>query len=321
MDHGAEKLDEFRNYYPSLISEFYNPKMPETVGKLVESADLVIVHEWTSPEVVEALGMAKAKHDFILLFHDTHHRVVSDPEGMSCYDFSHFDGALVFGEVLRKIYETKGWIPKVWTWHEAADVSLFKPRRDQKKKGDLVWIGNWGDDEREEELMEYLILPVAKLGIKARIYGVRYPDHALKALKNAGIEYGGWLPNYKVPEVFAQYRLTLHIPRRPYVELLPGIPTIRPFEAMACGMPLICSPWKDSEDLFTKGTDYLQVSSDKEMKEEIEHVLNDPLLSESLSSHGNDVIQNYHTCGHRVDQLEDILVEMGVSQSLIHLNA
>src|SRR5699024_5366405 len=111
---------------------------------------------------------------------------------------SNYDGALVFGEVINRIYQEKKWIQKVWTWHEAADIDLFSPDRDQEKEGDLVWIGNWGDGERTRELMEFLIEPVKDLGLKAKVYGVRYPEAARKALDQAGIDYGGWLPNYKV---------------------------------------------------------------------------------------------------------------------------
>src|SRR5918999_1106607 len=84
-------------------------------------------------------------------------------------------------------------------------------------------------------------------------------------MTSAGIRYCGWLPNYKVPEVFARSRVTLHIPRRPYVRELPGIPTIRPFEALACGVPLICSPWRDTEKLFTAGSDFLIAHNGDEM--------------------------------------------------------
>ena len=43
-----------------------------------------------------------------------------------------------------------------------------------------MWIGNWGDDERSEELREFLIEPVKTLGLKAQVYGVRYPQEALR---------------------------------------------------------------------------------------------------------------------------------------------
>jgi spore maturation protein CgeB len=65
--------------------------------------------------------------------------------------------------------------------------------------------------------------------------------------------------------VFSRYRVTVHVPRRPYAEALPGIPTIRPFEAMACGIPLISAPWQDTEKLFRGGTDFLFASSGAEM--------------------------------------------------------
>ena len=56
-----------------------------------------------------------------------------------------------------------------------------------------------------------------------------------------------------LPTSFAQHRMTIHVPRRPYVEALPGIPTIRVFEALACGIPLVSAPWQDEEALVPAG--------------------------------------------------------------------
>lgn len=316
-DHGAEKLDEFRQYYPSLNPQFYNPDKKLNYRNILGDADLVIVHEWNEPELVAEIGKQKKNFNYRLLFHDTHHRAVSDEENMKKYDFSNYDGALVFGDVIKKIYLEKKWVEKVWTWHEAADADLFTPQRDGEKEGDLVWIGNWGDNERTEELMEFLIEPVKELGIKAKVYGVRYPEKAKKALEDAGIEYGGYLPNYKVPEVFARYKVTVHVPRRPYVEMLAGIPTIRPFEALSCGIPLICSPWEDAEHLFTPGEDYLVVRNGNDMSYRIAEVLKSAQLAQSLSQNGRKTIEEKHTCAHRVDGLEIILKELGIGENKI----
>ncbi len=65
---------------------------------------------------------------------------------------------------------------------------------------DLVWIGNWGDDERAAELSEFLFTPVEALKLDAALYGVRYPEEARQTLARAGFDYGGWLPNFRVPE-------------------------------------------------------------------------------------------------------------------------
>jgi spore maturation protein CgeB len=313
-DHGAERLDEFRQYYPSLNPQFYNPEKKLNYQNILGEADLVIVHEWNDPEFVAEIGKQKNRFGYKLLFHDTHHRAVSAEEEMAKFNFSNYDGALVFGEVIKKIYQEKNWVKNVWTWHEAADAEFFSPNRDEEKEGDLVWIGNWGDGERKEELFEFLINPVKELGIKAKVYGVRYPEKAQKALADAGIEYGGWLPNYKVPEVFAQYKVTVHVPRRPYVQMLPGIPTIRPFEALSCGIPLVCSPWNDAEKMFSPGEDYLIAKDGNDMGYKIAEVLKSAQLAQSLSQNGRKTILAKHTCAHRVDELESIFRELGLEE-------
>jgi len=316
-DHGAGKASEFTTYYSRMKPRFYDQDNPDYKAML-KDVDLVIVHEWNPHELIAALGKLKPAFGYKLLFHDTHHRAVSDTESMSRYDFSNYDGALVFGDVLKRIYLQKGWVNKVCTWHEAADTELFHPILETEKEGDLVWIGNWGDDERAAELEEFLIRPVKNLGIKAKVYGVRYPETALKALKEAGIEYGGYLPNYNAPEIFARYRVTVHIPRRPYVELLQGIPTIRPFEALACGIPLISAPWDDAEHLFVSGRDFLTADNGSQMQAAILRVLSDDSLARNLSQTGRNTILARHTCVHRADELEAVFAEIGLPQSAIH---
>jgi spore maturation protein CgeB len=272
----------------------------------LDGADLVIVHEWNAHELVRGIGEHRSRNNYVLLFHDTHHRMVTQPESMAGYDLRHYDGVLAYGEVLRRLYEARGPARRAWTWHEAADTRVFKPIPDIERERDFVWVGNWGDDERTAELHEFLIEPARELRLGARIFGVRYPDAAQSALRDAGIEYGGWLPNFDAPKVFAGFKFTVHVPRRPYVETLPGIPTIRPFEALACGIPLICSPWNDSERLFRPGQDYLVARNGAEMKRQMRAVLNDPSLARDLARNGLETVRQRHTCSHRVDELLDI---------------
>ena len=172
--------------------------------------------------------------------------------------------------------------------------------------GDLVWIGNWGDDERAAELNEFLFEPVNALGLRAKVYGVRYPLEALGRLAEAGIEYGGYLPNYRAPEVYGQYRCTVHVPRGPYARALPGIPTIRVFEALACAIPLFSAPWQDSERLFEQGEEFWMARNGIEMTGMIEQVLAHPERGQSRARCGFEMVQRRHTCAHRVDELLEI---------------
>jgi spore maturation protein CgeB len=111
--------------------------------------------------------------------------------------------------------------------------------------------------------------------------------------------------------VFARYHVTIHVPRRPYTRALPGIPTIRPFEALASGIPLITSPWPDTEGLFSPGEDFLVARDGDEMKRCLRAVLADEALAHELVTHGRRTILERHTCGHRVDELFHIYKELG----------
>ncbi len=302
-------LQAFRDYYPDLPVQLYDAEAPD-LHALLADADLVLVHEWNPPALVKSIGEKRVGANWKLLFHDTHHRAVTAPDEMAQFDLRNYDGVLAFGQVIRDLYLANGWTARAWTWHEAADVRVFYPRDCDDKPSDLVWIGNWGDDERTAELSEFLIEPVVELKLKASIYGVRYPDSALAKLKAAGIGYGGYLPNFRAPFTFSLSRVTVHVPRRPYVEALPGIPTIRPFEALACGIPLVSAPWDDAENLFRVGRDFLVARDRNEMKAQLRAVLNEPELRASLIESGLETIRARHTCGHRADELLAIAEEL-----------
>ena len=309
-EHGDEPLARFHQTFPNLEPTFYDPAALD-LDRALGGADVVLVHEWSDPDLVQRIGTHRARTGgYRLFFHDTHHRAVTAREQMANYDLRGYDGVLAYGGVIRDLYLSEGWAKRAWTWHEAADVRLFEPIQGAECEGDLVWIGNWGDEERTAELHEFLFEPVTALGLRARVHGVRYPEHGREALARAGIEYAGWLANYEVPAVFSRFRVTVHIPRRPYVQVLPGIPTIRPFEALACGIPLVSAPWQDVEGLFTAGKDFLIARNGDEMKRHLRAILEDDGLAQSLAEHGRRTILERHTCAHRVNELLEIYQEL-----------
>jgi spore maturation protein CgeB len=314
-EHGPAALDAYRSAYPNLESARYDPATLDLDAALA-GADLVLVHEWNDHALVERIGRHRARRGgYRLLFHDTHHRAASAREQMAAYDLRHYDGVLAFGRAIRDVYLEEGWCRRAWVWHEAADARVFRPL-EAEPAGDLVWVGNWGDDERTAELHEFLLGPVRALGLKAKVYGVRYPDHAIEALAGAGVEYGGWLPNHCAPAAFARHRVTVHVPRRPYARQLPGIPTIRVFEALACGIPLVCAPWDDAEGLFTPGKDYLVARDGAEMAEHLRTLLAEPAKARELAQHGRATVLARHTCGHRVDELLAIDAELRAGKAV-----
>ena len=308
-DHGEEGLAAFRESYPELHSMVYAADTDPVA--LLGDAELVIVHEWNDPALVAAIGRLRSKGGrFTLLFHDTHHRAVSAPDEMKAFDLSGYDGVLAFGEALSEVYRDWGWGRRVWTWHEAADLRRFHPPAGEGERTGLVWIGNWGDGERSDEIVRFLLAPAREAGLPLDIYGVRYPDEARATLAKHGAHYHGWAANAAAPGIFARHLATVHVPRRYYASLLAGIPTIRVFEALACGIPLLSAPWDDAEGLFRVGTDFLMVENGDAMTRALREVRDDADLRESLVAHGLETIRARHSCAHRVDELFTILADI-----------
>jgi spore maturation protein CgeB len=312
--HGEAGLDAFRREYPELRSRFYEPE--DDPAELVGDSDIVIAHEWNEPALIAALGRLRRRAGFTLLFHDTHHRAVSDPDAVRRFDLSGYDGVLAFGDALAEVYRRWGWGERVFVWHEAADIRLFRPPAIEGRRSGLVWIGNWGDDERTAELETFLLAPAAAVHLPPDVYGVRYPPLALDMLARYGATYRGWLANADVPHVFATPLATVHVPRRFYAAQLPGIPTIRVFEALACGIPLVCAPWRDDEGLFRPGKDYLVAETGDEMRKHLLALQSDPDLRRSFAGCGLTTIRARHTCAHRARELLEIVQRLRGTRDL-----
>jgi spore maturation protein CgeB len=309
-DQGESPLANFAATFPELHVATYGPDFDHE--EALDGADVVIVHEWTASELVARLGALRRNGGgFTLLFHDTHHRGVTDANSIADLALEEYDAVLAFGGTLRARYLQRGWGRQVFTWHEAADTRRFYPRQAPEAPDDLIWIGNWGDGERARELTEFLIEPASRLQLSGTVHGVRYPDEALSRLRNSPLAYRGWIANADVPAAFARHRMTVHVPRRPYVEALPGIPTIRMFEALACGIPLVSAPWRDEEGLFRPGEDFLAARDGVEMARYLDALRHDATMAQALRESGLARIQARHSCAHRVDELLAILAQRG----------
>ena len=309
---GAHSLAQFAQTYPTLRIKEY--ELAEGEARLraeaLRGTDIVLLHEWNTPELAHRLLALREQLGFRLLFHDTHHRASSSPAQIRLFGIDRFDGVVAFGEALRRIYRERFGIARAWTLHEAADTAVFYPRPATEKSHDVVWIGNWGDGERSAEIREFLLEPAAHLQpARVSIYGVRYPEDGLQALRQAGVDYHGYLPNLDAPEVYARARLTVHIPRQQYAGAMAGIPTIRVFEALACGIPLLSAPWEDTEKLFNP-EDFCMVPNGAAMQAAMETLLADSRAAEAQAQRGLATVRARHTCCHRAQQLSAICEEV-----------
>ena len=79
-DVASRAIDTFHSTYPELDVRFYtrDASLPAFLNRELADADLVIIHEWSEPDVVNEILARKKRLGFRALFHDTHHRAYSN---------------------------------------------------------------------------------------------------------------------------------------------------------------------------------------------------------------------------------------------------
>jgi spore maturation protein CgeB len=325
-EHGLRPLVEFRRRFPFVKVRLYRsePRAPlaRRLACELEGVDVVIVHEWPGvehPALVELLAGLRRTCGFLLLFHDTHYRLLVQPARLARLELDRFDAILAYGPSLADEYRRRG-LSEVHVFHEAADPVLFHPAppREDEPLDDALFIGNWGGRDRAHELREHVLRPARRFKDTRRfaIYGVRYPPPVLDTMvRFYGVEYRGWLPNYLAPQRFNQTRVALHVVRRQYARQLYGIPTIRVFEALACGAALVSTRWPDTDRLFREGTQYVVADTREQFVEALDWLWHDPAARERLGREGRARILEAHTCRHRAEQL--LAIVAGLRRSVV----
>ena len=319
LDQGQAALVGFASRFPTLRSRRYRPGEPN-LDRALAGAEVVLVDEWTDPTLVAAIGAHHAaRGGYRLLHHDGHHRVLSDRPGWEAVELGGYDAVLVASRALADAYAGRASVRRVYTWHEAADLRVVsRGARSailaRPEVSDLVWIGD-GSDHDEDGLVELLVGPIRNLGLRATIYGVRHPTRVRIALERAGADLPGYLPSHAVPAALARARLTVQLPRRGAANEPGGAPAIRPFTALACGVPLVSAARDDAEHLLEPGRDFLIARTGREMAAQIAALLADPARARALAAHGRDTVLARHTCGHRVAELFAILRDLDVREA------
>jgi len=278
-DHSAEVLNPTR------------PPASVDLAAVLGDADLVVVHESSPAALIERVCDHHRRHDgYRLLFHATDPSTPTDAAGIDS-----FDGILAGRETIRQGYVEAGWQERAWTWHEAADTRIFHPQPAIEPDADVVLIGGWGDAARAAALRELLIHPARQLRLRGAIHGPTPPRPARLRLRLTGIHHCPPVADEAIPELFARHRLTVQIPSYPAA--------ISPFEALACGIPLISAPGGAADEALLPERDYLVARDRAETREAMQAVLELPEFALQLSQSGLEAIQTGHTCAHRAQEL------------------
>jgi spore maturation protein CgeB len=78
------------------------------------------------------------------------------------------------------------------------------------------------------------------------------------------------------------------------------------FEAMACRIPIVSSPWDDAENLFTPEA-YFRVATGEQMKFALRMLLREPEFAAATADAAYRLVMERHTCRHRALELLGIV--------------
>jgi nucleoside-diphosphate-sugar epimerase/spore maturation protein CgeB len=190
----------------------------------------------------------------------------------------------------------------------SADPETYRPV-DAPRRWDLSYLGTWSAD-RQPVLERLLIEPARRLPhLSFVVAGPQYPDDIAWPANVQRIDH---VPPADHPAFYAASRFTLNVTRADMVEAGHS-PSIRLFEAAACGAPVISDVWLGLDALFTPGEEIVLAES----PEDVVAALQSPAAeARRMGLAARERILAAHTPDHRAETVErELLAAMARRRS------
>jgi spore maturation protein CgeB len=162
----------------------------------------------------------------------------------------------------------------------------------------LGYLGTYSDD-RQPQLEALLMQPARRLEQHAFVVaGTKYPADVRWPANVERIEH---LPPGDHPSFYASQRFTLNVTREE-MRAAGWSPSVRLFEAAACGVPVISDRWPGLDSIFAIGTEILVADSADEAIAFLADIEEDE--RREIAARARRRVLAEHTAEHRCDQLE-----------------
>lgn len=221
----------------------------------IRSASAVIVGSYV-PDGVKATDLIAAMRPRRLCFYDIDTPVTlaklgrGDEEYLARRQVPLFDTYLSFtgGPTLQRLEHEFG-ARRADALHCAVDPTLYSPRGGTPI-WDLGYLGTYSQD-RQPALERLLIEPARRRPqMRFAVAGPQYPE-TIEWPDN--VERIAHLPPSEHAAFYSRQRFTLNVTRADMITC-GWSPSVRLFEAAACGTPIVSDRWKGLPELFPEGT-------------------------------------------------------------------
>jgi spore maturation protein CgeB len=168
----------------------------------------------------------------------------------------------------------------------------------------LGYLGTYSDDR--QPTLERLLLEPARRLPELR-FAVGGPEYPREVEWPANVDRHDHVPPADHPRFYASQRLTLNVTRRPMVEA-GWSPSVRVFEAAACGVPIVSDWWPGLDSFFVPGEEILVAQTSEEATRLVAEA--DDATLRAIAKAARERVLREHTAERRAEQLEAAVVEL-----------
>lgn len=205
------------------------------------------------------------------------------------------------GPILREMEERFG-SPYAVPFYCSVDPELYRPTASRKEFScAMSYLGTYAAD-RQSKLMSMLNETAARLsGERFIVAGAQYP---LNTPWQSNVERIVHLSPPEHPAFYCSSRFTLNLTRDEMVAAGYS-PSVRLFEASACGAAIISDRWKGIEHFLAPGEEILLPGDDYEVAQIITSMLDSDRTRIGLNA--RERVLSQHTSAHRAIEFERIV--------------
>ena len=278
-------------------------------AEAVRHADLVIVGSYV-PQGQEVGDWALDEAHGLTAFYDIDTPVTLSRLANNNCEYLHVDQiprynlylSFTGGPVLKELEQRYG-SPCARPLYCSADSEQYYPETVQMQH-DLGYMGTYSDD-RQPTLEKLLLEPAREWPAgKFVVAGPQYPPHISWPTNVQHVEH---IPPAGHRQFYNSQRFTLNVTRADMVRC-GYAPSIRLFEAAACGTPVISDRWAGLDEMFADGQEILLASSARDVLHYLHKISEQE--RQAIGRRARARVLAEHTARHRAEALESYVDEL-----------
>jgi spore maturation protein CgeB len=279
----------------------------------IARADAVIVGSYV-PEGVAVGRMVQETARGVTAFYDIDTPVTlaklerGDFEYLSPEIIPGYDVYLSFtgGPTLERLERRYG-SPAARALYCSVDAEAYQSL-DMPRRWDLSYLGTYSDDR--QPTLKRLLVDVARR-MPERRFAVAGPQYPAGIEWPANVDRIEHVPPRDHPEFYAGSRFTLNVTRADMIAA-GWSPSVRLFEAAACGTPIISDRWDGIDSLFVPGREIILADD----RATVARALAAPNAeAAAIGAAARARVLAAHTAGHRAAELETYLHEAAAAST------